>query len=165
MDAMVQRTSDCGFSAPVITQEIASYMLDNQLAEQIASVRAGYRQKARAVGASIDRALGRFLANTRGGRAAFYYYLTFQAIETHTRSAFFEFLARTTGDDAVDGPPTARKPRVVYIPGEHCVSATGDMVEQGARQLRISYGFEPTERIEEAMPLMAQAVAYAESRR
>ena len=37
----------------------------------------------------------------------------------------------------------------------------GSMVAAGRRQLRLSYGFEEPERIQFALELMAEAVAYA----
>jgi DNA-binding transcriptional MocR family regulator len=161
LDALVQRTSDCGFSAPVFSQEIAARMLDRHLPAQLASVRRGYREKALAVGEAIRDRLGPFLERTTGGRAGFYYYLTFRGLETHEGSAFFRRLARVTGDPAVDGPPGAKGPRVYYLPGRYCVHPRGDRVEEGARSLRLSYGYEEIPRMVEAVRMMREAAEAA----
>lgn len=149
MNAMVQRTSDVGFSAPLFVQEMSSYLLDRHIEQQLAAVNAGYRAKALAVGAAIERELGPFLEERRGGSAGFYFYLTFKDIETHPRSAFFRHLTRDDGT-----------PRVYYIPGEYCVHPGGDLAEKGERQLRLSYGFEDAARIVEALGLMRRAAEY-----
>jgi DNA-binding transcriptional MocR family regulator len=161
MRAMIQRTSDAGFSAPLVTQEIASYLLDHYVAQQIDKVNRGYREKAVATRRWLDTELGGVLAECRGGTAGFYYYLTFERMETHERSRFFQALSRTTGDEGVDGPAKRKKPRVAYIPGEFCVHPRGEMVAVGRRQLRLSYGFEELPRIEQAVELMGEAAAYA----
>lgn len=159
--ALVQKTSDAGFSAPLVTQEIASYLLDHHAAAQVARVNQGYRQKALATRQWIATQLGPWLADCSGGQAGFYFYLTFAEVQTHERSPLFRYLARTTGCEAIDGPPHARKPRVVYLPGEFCVHPNGQLVAAGRRQLRLSYGYEELPRIEQAIGLVAEAVKAA----
>ncbi len=161
LDALVQRTSDCGFSAPAINQEIASWILDHRLAEQAEAVRRGYREKALAVRRAVDEHLGQFLERLTGGRAGFYFYLTFRGLATGEKSPFFRHLARVTGDEGIDGPPGALRPRVFYLPGEYCVDPQGDLVSEGARQLRLSYAYEETERIVEAVRMMREAAERA----
>ncbi|MHC4592148.1 MAG: aminotransferase class I/II-fold pyridoxal phosphate-dependent enzyme [Planctomycetota bacterium] len=163
--AMVQRTSDTGFSAPLIAQEISSYLLDYHVRGQIDRVREGYRHKALEVKGWIDELLGDVVCECRGGQAGFYYYLTLDGVRTTEGSPFFRFLARTTGTEQADGPPEARKPRVVYIPGEFCVHPDGEMVEVGKAQLRLSYGYEELDSIHSAIEYMGEAAAYAANRR
>ncbi len=161
MSALVQKTSDVGFSAPLISQEVASYMLDHYVSDQIERVRQGYREKARAVRRWIDQELGRYLAECTGGRAGFYFYLTFENVETTEGSPFFSYLARATGDPAVDGPAGGKHPRVIYVPGQYCVHPRGELVARGKRQLRLSYGFEELENLQKAVICMRQAAEYA----
>jgi len=161
LQAMVQRTSDAGFSAPLITQEMSSWLLDHQIRRQLEKVRAGYRDKARAVRDWLIQYLGSELSDIRGGQAGFYFYLTLRSVQTHEQSPFFKFLTRTTGVEAIDGPAGARRERVIYIPGQHCVHPRGDLAQVGRRQLRISYGFEELQALHRAICLMKEAIDYA----
>lgn len=160
-EAMVQRTSDIGFSASLICQEIASYILDRHAAEQIQNVKAGYHQKAEQTKKWLDEFLAPFLADCTGGQAGFYYYLTFKNIETHEDSPLFKFLTRTTGNVQIDGPENKKNPRIIYIPGSFCVHPEGRLTQIGKRQLRLSYGFEEMKNIKIAIQLMNQAALYA----
>ncbi|MBI5281195.1 MAG: pyridoxal phosphate-dependent aminotransferase [Candidatus Solibacter usitatus] len=150
MNAMVQKTSDTGFSAPLFVQEMASYLLDHHIADQLRAVNAGYREKALAVRAGIEQHLGPHLDACIGGSAGFYFYLTFKETRTEPGSPFFNRLAH---------PANSTLPKVIYVPGQYCVHPRGDLAELGLRQLRLSYGFEDTPRILHALSLMRGAIA------
>ncbi len=159
--AIVQASSDMGFSASPALQSVAARMLDRHVTEQVQAVNAGYRRRAQAVGAAIDELLGDVLEGRTGGQAGFYYYLTFRDVQTHGDSRLFRFLSRTTGDAAVDGPADNPHPRVVTIGGEICVDPGGRLVDLGKRQMRLSYGYEEPSRVIEGLRLIREAVAYA----
>ena len=161
LQSMVQKTSDAGFSAPLITQEIASYLLEHHIDRQLDHVNKGYRLKAEKTGAWIKAHLGNYLEDLTGGEAGFYFYLTFKDTLTTEGSPFFNFLSRATGNTDLDGPSDRQHPKVIYLPGQFCVHPRGELVEKGTRQLRLSYGFEELEKIEQAILLMKQAVEYA----
>lgn len=160
LNSIIQRTSDIGFSAPLINQEIASYLLDSSIEAQIKKVNDGYRKKAIEVKKWMTEMFGDYIQECRGGSAGFYYYLTLANISTDSNSDFFKFLTRTTGDENVDGPKENPHPKVIYIPGEYCVHPTGEMVDIGKRQLRISYGFEELPQIYAALKHMKDAIDY-----
>lgn len=160
LNSIIQRTSDIGFSAPLINQEIASYLLDKGIESQIEKVNIGYRQKAEQVKLWIDELLGENVQSCSGGSAGFYYYLTLTTTTTDTNSDFFKFLTRTTGIEDIDGPTNNPNPKVIYIPGEYCVHPNGEMVNIGKRQMRISYGFEELPQIHAALKYMKDAIDY-----
>ena len=160
LNSIIQRTSDIGFSAPLINQEIASYLLDNGIENQIEKVNIEYRQKAEQVKLWIDELLGNSVQSCSGGQAGFYYYLTLTNIPTDSHSDFFKFLTRTIGNDDIDGPINNPHPKVIYIPGQYCVHSKGEMVEIGKRQMRISYGFEELPQIQNALKHTQSAIEY-----
>ncbi len=160
VDSIIQRTSDIGFSAPLINQEIASYLLDNGIEKQVEKVNIGYSEKAKQVRTWIDDLLAANVQTCSGGSAGFYYYLTFSNIDTHSSSDFFKYLTRTTGQEDIDGPMHNRLPKVIYIPGEYCVHPHGEMVDIGKRQFRVSYGFEELPQIYDALKQMRLAIVY-----
>lgn len=160
-DALVQKICDVGFSAPLANQAIASYLLDHHAETQLACVNRGYRAKSKQMRRAIDEHLGPYLSDCRGGAAGFYYYLTFNQIETGEDTRFFRYLVRTTGDSAIDGPGRAKHRRVIYIPGQYCVHPQGDLVNVAKRQLRLSYGFESPVAIEHALQTMGKAAQWA----
>ncbi|HEY3442824.1 MAG TPA: pyridoxal phosphate-dependent aminotransferase [Paludibaculum sp.] len=149
LNAMVQKTSDTGFSAPLFVQEMASWLLDHHVAAQLQAVNAGYRTKAVAVSATIQEYLGPHLAACIGGSAGFYFYLTFREVRTDPGSPFFDRLAH---------PVDPAQPKVIYIPGQYCVHPRGRLAKTGRRQLRLSYGFEDAPRIVHALALMRAAI-------
>jgi DNA-binding transcriptional MocR family regulator len=165
LDALVQFASDTGFSAPLITQELASHLLDTCAAAQLAAVRQDYRERAAAVRGWIEEHLGSMVSARTGGSAGFYFYLTFRDIETHEDSRFFRYLARATGDARIDGAGGALQPRVLYLPGQYCVSPRGELVDLARRQARISYGFESLPNIERGLRFMREAAEYAGTQR
>jgi DNA-binding transcriptional MocR family regulator len=164
LDAMVQRTSDVGFSAPLFVQEMAAYLLETHVVQQLQDVNAAYRAKALAVRARIERLLGPFIEDITGGSAGFYFYLTLRDIETHPDSPFFRFLTRTTGNPVIDGDSNNLNRRVIYIPGDYCVHPGGDIAARGKRQLRLSYGFEDVSSILAALEVMREAADFARGR-
>lgn len=162
LNSIVQRTSDIGFSAPLINQEIVSYLLDNGIESQIEKVNIGYRQKAEQVKHWIDELLGDNVQSCSGGSAGFYFYLTLTDTLTDSSSDFFKYLTRTTGIKDIDGLPNNPNPQVIYIPGEYCVHPMGAMVDIGKRQMRISYGFEELPQIYVALKQMKNAIEYSQ---
>ncbi len=161
MDGLVQHTCDVGFSAPLFSQEIASFILDHKGDSRLQEVQAVYRHRAEVTRQALEKHLGWALQEISGGQAGFYYYLTFRDVETAEDSPFFRFLTRTTGDPKIDGPQGQEHPRVYFLPGQHCVDPRGKLRQIGRRQLRISYAYEELSRIEEGLRLMAEAARYA----
>ncbi|MBN2487191.1 MAG: aminotransferase class I/II-fold pyridoxal phosphate-dependent enzyme [Bacteroidales bacterium] len=152
---LVQRTSDIGFSAPLINQEIASWLIDNFLQQQRDIVNAGYQKKATFIKNLINGHLKPYIERYSGGDAAFYFYLTLKNIPVGPGSKFFKFLSRTTGNAEIDGLPE-KKPRLVYIPGTICSKGPN-----AGCQLRLSYGFEEEAVFRKVFSLLAEACKYA----
>ena len=152
---LTQRTSDIGFSSPLINQEIAGWLLDHYIDNQKDFVNKGYRKKADFIKKLFSIYLSESIETYTGGDAAFYFYLTFKKIRTDKGSAFFKFLSRTTGNAEIDGKDK-KNPRLIYIPGTICSSTP-----KAINQLRISYGFEEPEIFERAVKLMTEACRYA----
>jgi len=152
---LTQRTSDIGFSASLLNQEIAGWLLDNYIAIQKEKVNEGYREKASFIKGLFSEHLNEYIASYSGGDAAFYFYITLKNIRTDKGSKFFNYLARTTGNPEIDGK-SEKNPRLVYIPGTIC-----SRHDNAIYQLRIAYGFEEPEVFERAVRLMAEACRYA----
>jgi 2-aminoadipate transaminase len=165
MSALQERNSDAGFSASVINQQIAAVLLNDFLPAQKKRVLEGYKVRATEVRKAIDERLGDFVEEVRGGQAGFYFYITFKNVTTDDRSDFYRFLSRTTGDLMVDGDKDSLKPRVAYIPGQYCVSPGGSLGDHGSRSMRFSYGFEPIERLIQAVGLIGEAAEFVNSQR
>lgn len=163
LDALAQRTNDVGFSAPLMNQEIASHLLDHMADAQLVRVNRGYRDKAIQVEKWLREALGSHLEDIVGGQAGFYFYLTLANIDTSEGSLFHRYCARNTGDPAIDGVAGSPGPRVIYIPGQYCVHATGDLATRGTCQLRLSYGYESLPQIEKGIRILAEAARYSEA--
>lgn len=163
MDAIAQRTSDVGFSASLLNQEIAAYMLENHIDTQLCRVNEGYHTKAVTVKKAITHILGPWIEDCRGGQGGFYYYLTLRGIRTDTTSPFFSYLSRKTKEPSIDGPTASPLPRVIYLPGEFCVHPQGSSAQEGLRQLRLSYGFEDPEVIIQALVYIREAIIYSKN--
>src|SRR5574344_116964 len=162
MQSLIQKTSDIGFSASLMNEEMAARFIDAYIVGHAREVQQGYRAKAIKLKELIDKHLGKYLSHYSGGQAGFYFYLTFANIETDVKSMFFQYLSRTTGNQEIDGNPT-KNPRLIYVPGEFCVSDAAQ--QMGKYQLRISYGYEDISELERAVILMKDAVEYVLARR
>lgn len=156
---IMQKVSDIGFSAPLINQEITAWLLEHHIEQQLQKVNDGYRNKAEQLLQFLNQTLGNRLLDVKGGDAGFYFYITIP-VATGKGSSFFRYLSRTTGDPQLDGTPD-KFPRLVYIPGEYCVNPHGTMVNEGAKQLRISYGFETIDVLKKAVVLINEAIEYS----
>ena len=49
-------------------------------------------------------------------------------------------------------------PRVIYVPGEHCVHRGGELAETARRQLRLSYGYETLDQIHRGIRRIAEVI-------
>lgn len=158
--ALIQRVSDIGFSAPLVNQEIASVLLNQHLDEQLDAVRRGYRKKADFLKGLFDKQFGEHIQTLKGGDAGFYFYIQFLSIETGKSSRFYRYLSRTTGDPVVDGVKE-KSPRLVYIPGEICTVPNSAIADDARYSLRLSFGFEETPVLEKAVSLIKEAIDYS----
>lgn len=158
LKVITQKISDTGFSAPLINQELTSYILDNFIEQQIANVNIGYKRKADFLATTIHKELKPWLKKLTGGQAGFYYYLEFENIKTDQSADFFKFLSRKTGDREIDGED-GLLPRLIYIPGEICSKG-----KRSTFQMRISFGFEEKETLEKAVKLIKSACEYASTK-
>jgi 2-aminoadipate transaminase len=179
MNALVQCTNDMGFSAPLINQEVCAHLLDTVVDDHVRTVREGYRVKSQLVKQALDSELGPWLEHTVGGKAGFYYYLTFKGIDTHAGSPFYQYCSRTTPSLSATGlsatalnatapnatAPNATAPndeaRVVYLPGNLCVDPSSVSAPKSQRQLRLSFGFSEPEELTHGVQLMGEAARYA----
>jgi 2-aminoadipate transaminase len=158
---ILQKISDIGFSAPLITQEITAWILEHHISDQLQKVNTGYRIKAETLKEWLYDIIGDDLLEVKGGKAGFYFYLTL-SVPTDNGSRFHRYLSRITGDRRIDGHPD-KYPRLVYIPGSCCVNPQGAMKKTAEKQLRISYGFEYIDTIRKAIVLIKEAVVYSKS--
>lgn len=152
---VIQRISDIGFSNSLINQEITSRLLDHYMDTHKLKVNDAYRYKAISIRKTLDRELGTYTEDIRGGDAGFYFYITFKNIDTSPGSDFYLFLKRKTGNPEVDGAEE-KKARLIYIPGTICSHQAN-----AKRQIRLSYGFEEPEVFERAAALIREACDYA----
>lgn len=156
LDSLVQSTNDMGFSAPLLNQEACAYLLDTLVDDHLRAVRDGYRAKATLVKQALERHLGAWLEHCVGGRAGFYYYLTFKGLETHSRSPLYAFCSRTTGEANAE-----QSARVVYLPGDLCVDQSGPSAERSRRQMRLSFGFSSDAELARGIEVLGDAARYA----
>jgi len=155
---IMQRTSDIGFSAPLINQEIAGWLLDYRIDQQREMVNRAYRWKAQWIRQALRQELAGFLESLSGGDAGFYFYLTLDKIETCEGSDFYRYLSRTTGIPEIDGNPI-KHPRLVYIPGTIC-----SKTPKARFQLRLSYGYEDIQVFQRAIQLLKEACCYSQQK-
>jgi len=160
MNLLIQKISDVGFSSSLIMQEVTSHFLDNYIEEHSLMVKTAYMQKAEYLVSLIKDNIGGFIKHISGGKAGFYFYITFKNVETHTKSNFYKFLSRKTGDLNIDGK-IEMNPRLVYVPGEFCVNQLGDIAELSKYQLRLSFGFSDLPELKKAIFLVKEAIDYS----
>jgi 2-aminoadipate transaminase len=161
MHMLEERNTDVGFSASPINQQVSAILLQEYLQVQRDRVLKGYNERAVCIRKEIYDQLSPWLSELRGGQAGFYFYLTFDRVLTHPNSDFYRYLSRTTGHPDIDGSSHHKHVRLAYIPGEFCVLKDGELVEQGSRSLRFSYGFEPVDTLIRAVKLIREALEYA----
>ena len=160
LSGIVQRTSDIGFSASPINQQIASYLLNHHGNAIVESAKQLYQYKAKHIRHCLENYLDSNLKKITGGDAGFYYYLTLNQIRTDPESKFYKFLTRTTGNSKIDGSEVKKHPRVVYIPGTYYVYQNGELFNESKTQLRLSYGYSSLKEIGRALKIIVDAIEW-----
>lgn len=157
--SLIQWNSDVGFSAPLITQEIAAELIRKVGLNQFENVNAGYRERGSLFKDKLIQKIGQYIESLTGGNAGFYLYLTLKEISTFTDSNLFKLLSRKSGikDWDYDASNKVNK-RVVYLPGIHCVHPQGTLSETGKYQLRVSYGYENISALLQAVDIFESAI-------
>ncbi len=159
LKAIVQWNSDVGFSAPLITQEISTELIQKYGREQFQKVNEGYREKGTLFKNRLIQEVGKYMKSITGGDAGFYLYITFHRIETTPESDFFNLLSRKSGISDWDWDEKEKKQRVIYLPGIYCNQQTIN----SKFQLRVSYGYEESSKLIQAVQVISSALSIINS--